>query len=254
MTASRAERAHQLRDYFDLQLRFAAAMADAADMPLPQALLRYTNLHRRLALGHLGSGPPHPDWLPFAARLTALPDHAARLACTLDAYASAGDEPPPPNREHFGAFAFNPPDDHGVVRIHFSPDDHDGISPLALEKTDRRRSELAALVTRVVHGYPDARRIRGTSWLYHVSAYRRLFPPAYADSATLNGPSLRYEGTANWGQFLSHRGGVKAGAVARMLENLRNLDVQRPWLAFPLPALTPEATVAVFVDHYGPAG
>jgi hypothetical protein len=252
MTASRAERALQLRDYFDLQLRFAAAMADATGQPLAEALLRYTNLHRRLALGHLGTGPPHPDWPPFAARLTALTDHAERLTCTLDAYANAGDEPPPPNREPFGAFAFNPPDHRGVVRIHFSPRDDDGISPLAREKTDRRRSELEALVGRLVDAYPDARRIRGTSWLYHLPAYRRLFPPAYADSATLHGPSLRYEGTANWGQFLSHGGGVKAAAVARMRDNLRRLDPERPWLAFPLPALTPEAAVAAFVEHYGP--
>jgi hypothetical protein len=37
-----------------------------------------------------------------------------------------------------------------------------------------------------------------------------------------------------------------------MRDNLRRLDPERPWLAFPLPALTPEAAVAAFVEHYGP--
>ena len=38
-------------EYVDLQVRFAERVAEAAALPLDDALLRYTNFHRRLGLG-----------------------------------------------------------------------------------------------------------------------------------------------------------------------------------------------------------
>jgi hypothetical protein len=132
----------------------------------------------------------------------------------------------------------------------FSPADSDDISPLSITRMSRRRAELRALTEYLLRDQPGARSVRGTSWLYNLEAYRRLFPPAYAASCRLNGQTLRYQGNALWGQFLSFRGEVKAAPRQRMLANLLDLDARRPWLTFPLPALTPEAPLAVFAEHY----
>ncbi|MEQ8483149.1 MAG: hypothetical protein RIB46_02180 [Pseudomonadales bacterium] len=250
MSLTRAERARHMRDYVDLQLRFAARLAEAGGLDPAEALLRYTNLHRRLALGPPDVHGPHPAWFDFAGRLLTLPDHDARVACAVAAWAAAGAEPPLPNQQRFGAFGCNPPDADGLVRIHFSPDDGDDVSPLAAGKVARRRAELAALTRHVAGWQPRARAIRGTSWLYHLDAYRRLFPSAYAQSATLHGPGLSFAGNANWGQFVTFRGEFKAEAGARMRANLQRLDPGRPWLAFPLPALTVQAPVDVFLGEF----
>lgn len=253
MSLSRIEQARHLRDYFALQLRFAAALADAGCLDPADALLRYTNLHRRLALGPPDVNGPHPHWAGIVARLLALPDHDARADCAVAAWAATGDEPPLPNQARFGAFGCNPPDADGVVRIHFSPADGDDVSPLHPAKVAQRRAELAALTHHVAASHPQARVIRGTSWLYHLDAYRRLFPPDYAASAMLEGPGLSFAGNANWGQFLTFRGEFKTAAGARMRDNLTRLDPQRPWLAFPLPALSPQSPMDVFVRHYANA-
>jgi hypothetical protein len=250
MAESREARWRRLHDYFDLQLRFAAAMADRGRLTLHDTLLRYTNLHRRLGLGHLGDAPPGSAWQRFVDQVATQPDHASRLNAVGQAYLQAPEEPPPPNQVRFGAFACNPPDVGGVVRIHFSPADSDDISPLSITRMSRRRAELRALTEYLLRDQPGARSVRGTSWLYNLEAYRRLFPPAYAASCRLNGQTLRYQGNALWGQFLSFRGEVKAAPRQRMLANLLDLDARRPWLTFPLPALTPEAPLAVFAEHY----
>ncbi|MFW6093877.1 MAG: hypothetical protein ACODAC_07890 [Pseudomonadota bacterium] len=226
-------------------------MARRRGVALAETVPRYTNLHRRLGFGRRGNGPSPPAWQHYLDRLTALSDHEQRVTWTVECHRRAASEASPPDRIDFGAFGCNPPDDRGVVRIHFNPKDGDGSSPLAPEKIPRRTAELHAMLHDVRRNYPTARSIRGTSWLYHLHAYRRLFPVAYVATRTLHGASLRYEGNANWGQFLTHGGRVKAGPRARMLENLKHLDPRRPWLAFPLPALTPQAPVAVFYDYYG---
>ena len=56
----RAERAARLRDYFDLQLRFAEAVAVTAALPLADAVAHYTNFYRRFGLGRWHDGPIAP--------------------------------------------------------------------------------------------------------------------------------------------------------------------------------------------------
>lgn len=43
--------------------------------------------------------------------------------------------------------------------------------------------QVRALFRQVRQEHPHARSVRGISWLYHLAAYRRLFPPQYGHSA-----------------------------------------------------------------------
>lgn len=85
-----------------------------------------------------------------------------------------------------------------MVRIHFGHDPTrlrvGAAGPLARVNADERRAELATMCSAIRLRHPDAQLIRGTSWLYNLPAYQRLFPPAYADSRAPVGASLRYQG------------------------------------------------------------
>jgi hypothetical protein len=249
-TIARAERAERLRDYFDLQLRFAEAVAVTAALPLAEAVSQCTNFYRRFGLGPLQGAPIAPEWTTYTAQLMTLETHEHRVAWTQAFFAQSPPERLPPGQRQFGCFSCDPPEADGMVRMHFANRDHDGISPLSRTKITTRRQELRAMFTYVKQTYAEAQAVRGGSWLYHLEAYRRLFPPVYGDSrAVLEGIS-RFQGTSSWGQFLDHREGVKPALRAQFLENLKQLEMHRLWAVFPLPACRAQAPMQAFYDFY----
>lgn len=178
---------------------------------------------------------------------------AARVALSQSACASNPPETiPHPWQAGFGCFACDAPDAEGVVRIHFFNADTDDVGgPLARAKLERRRAELAAMTRHVLTGHPEARVIRGKSWLYNVEAYRRLFPADYAASRTVWTGSLHLTGTSSWGQIIDSREQVRPDVRDALLANLPSLDANRPWLAFPLRVLATEAPIDSFAAEYG---
>ena len=54
--------------FFDLQLQFAHRVTALSDLPLPRALLEYTNLYIRFGLGR-DFDPAHPTWREYLAGL-----------------------------------------------------------------------------------------------------------------------------------------------------------------------------------------
>ena len=241
-------------EYFRLQLRLAETVAGRTGEPFALAVTQLTNLMRRLRLEEASA------WAAFTERLAALATTDARMELILDAFAA---EPPDPlGPSPFGCFAHEPPDEGGVVRIHFPGGDaSDGTGPLARHKIGRRRAELAAMTTSIRERFPGATAIRGGSWLYNLEAYRRLFPPAFAESRTSPG-AWRLGGTSTWGQLVDHTVQVRPEARDYFLARLPTVDPAKPWEVFPLRALTTRAPLQAFVDFYaapsaelnGPAG
>jgi hypothetical protein len=249
-TIARAERAERLRDYFDLQLRFAEAVAAAAALPLADAVAQCTNFYRRFGLGSLQSALIAPAWQQYTAPLMTLETHEHRVAWTQAFFVQSPPERLPPGQRPFGCFSCDPPDADGRVRIHFANRDNDGISPLSRTKIATRRQELIAMFTHVKHTCAEAKEVRGGSWLYHLEAYRRLFPPIYGDSRAVLEGITHFQGTSSWGQLLDHREGVKPAVRAQFLENLTRLDMHRLWEVFPLPACRAHAPIEAFYDFY----
>ncbi len=249
MSEDRGARAETFEGWFRLQLTLADAVVARTGAPLDEAVLALTNLHRRFGLGDAGAGPLAPVWTRFVEALKAAPTLEARVAVTKATFAAS--PPEPPGRPRFGCFTHDPPTDAGVVRIHFSnQDSDDGTGPLVLAKRDRRLAELAAMFAAIRRAHPDARSVMGASWLYHLDAYRRLFPPAYGD-ARRQPDRVRLNGTSSWGQLIDHRGQVKPDVEAAFLRNLRdNLDPARPWRVFPYPALVTSAPIEAFCAFY----
>lgn len=234
------------RAYFDLQLRFAEGVAAGTGRPLTDSVAWYTNLHRRLGLGVLEETPRSAAWQHFAAGLEAAPDHESRLAWVLACYRARSAGTPPPGRHVFGCFGCDAPDADGVLRLHFANRDRDGISPLAPARRALRRRELAELIGYAARAWPEIRRVRGASWLYHLEAYRRLFPAEYVASLRPPDGPLHFHGSSSWGQFLDHRGRVKQAPARAFLSNLQRLDVERLRETFPLPVLQAGADLQAF--------
>lgn len=254
MTSAPHLRADRLAPYFDAQLRLAARMAELTGTPLSDAVLQFTNLHRRLGFGVnvLGEAPA-PGWLSYAYALEAAPHDPGRLAVTLAAFVGGADEVLPlQGHRQFGCFACEAPTEDGAVRLHFNNQDTDEDGgPLAKAKIARRRAELAALVRHVRSAHPQARCIRGKSWLYNLEAYRRLFPADYGASRKVAEGPLRLNGTSSWGQLIDAHERIRPEARDALVANLGALDPAAPWLAFPLRVLATEALIESFAAEYG---
>ncbi len=251
VSAERAERAARLHDYFDLQVRLAEAVAHKSGCPLSETVTHVTNLYRRCGLGRLDGGSIAPAWGTYTATLQSLETHAQRVAWTQAFFAQSPPEPLPPSERQFGCFNFDPPDRSGVVRMHFMNRDTDDIGPLNQSKIEMRRHELKEMFTCIRRRHADAKQVRGASWLYHIEAYRRLFPSVYGDSREILKGRAQFQGSSSWGQFLDNREGVKPALREQFLQNLANLNVDRLWEVFPLPTYTTRAPLQAFYDVYG---
>ncbi|WP_082521999.1 hypothetical protein [Ramlibacter sp. Leaf400] len=218
--------------YFDLQVRFAERYAALIGIPLHEAIGRCTNLRRRFAM----VGPSgHDRWAAFLDGVQACSHHDDVLRIVMDTHDSAPTRSPSP----FGCFSYDAPDAQGTLRLHFMPEErHRCSSPLAASSLSERRAELQALFTDVRQRHPEVRQVRGLSWLYHVRAYRNLFPPPYAASVAAPIGPLHLTGSSTWGQVLDYRHRLRRGIADRVLEGLSESTVSAPWQAFPVQPLT----------------
>ena len=249
--AERLARSERLRDYFDLQLRFAQAISEIGSLALTETVTQYTNFHRRFGLGRIGDGPESPAWRRYVDHLRGLETHDQRVQWTQTFFLESPQERSLPNRHHFGCFACDPLYEEGFIRIHFTNEDqNDGAGPLHRGKIERRKRELREMFRFVQATYPAAQSVRGGSWLYNIQAYQRLFPRAYSDSRVIATTGLRFDGNSSWGQFLDYREQIKPELRDVFLQNLKSLDMTQLWHAFPLPTLRTEAPIEVFYAFY----
>ena len=133
----------------------------------------------------------------------------------------------------------------GQVRLHFENVEPDGHSPLARDRAERRRADLRALFAPFARAGDAAPTVVGTSWLYNLEAYRRLFPPAYL--ATARPITGRFRHMPLWGQFLDRHGEVREQPARHFLERVdRQSSLDDLDGCFPFPVLRLEASAAEF--------
>jgi hypothetical protein len=234
------------KPFFDLQLRFAEAVAARSGRPLADVVLGFTNFYVRFGLGR-DFDPAHPDWRCYVAGLREAGDvreWTYRYYC-----ARGADRGAPAVAATFGCFAYARLPD-GRLRLHFDNVETGGRSPLGPARREHRVTELRALVEHVARTEPPDACLRGGSWLYNLEAYRQLFPPSYLASATPLRGLFRH--MPLWGQFLARDGTVRetpARAFVGRLERQSSADDVEE--CFPLRPLAVEAPVAEFRRFYG---
>lgn len=214
-------------------------------MPWERALLDYTNLYVRFGLGR-DFDPAHPVWREYLAGLRG-PRHDGDW--TYRFYLTRAAVPAgPPAVMGTGCFWYSRLDEERI-RLHFQNAETDGRSPLGAERLDRRLTDLATVFRHVKRTWDRPPRVVGASWLYNLSAYRRLFPPAYLATARVIGE--RFRSMPLWGQFLDRRGEIRERARREFLGRLdRQQSLDRLDLCFPLQVLSLEASATEFHDFY----
>ncbi|HZU85912.1 MAG TPA: hypothetical protein VFF78_00425, partial [Anaerolineaceae bacterium] len=135
------------------------------------------------------------------------------------------------------------------VRLHFRNAEPPGVSPLNTSCLSARLAEIKALFSTLKTGIGETASVVGGSWLYHLPAYRRLFPPGYLASAQPSYEDFPY--LALWGQFLDRDQKVRPNHAALFRHNLaRSVSLAQAKNAFPFPLLRLEGAISEFYQYY----
>lgn len=236
------------RSYFALQARFAARVVDIEGISFGEACRLNTAFYALARDNDAGVSPErndfdpgHPGWVAF---LEAVEGGVDPVDYVYMAYLD-GDA-----QEDDGSTCFDFtywPEDR-LVRLHFG-NDRSGTA-LRLSTVDDRRRELQGILQTVARDHPGACAVRGTSWLYHLEAYRRLFPPSFVSDLTSVGYPRQF--AALWAQFIDRHGVVKAGIASPFLEAIDSASTPSELEdAFPLDVLAATTEIAAFYDYFG---
>jgi hypothetical protein len=237
------------REFICAQLVFARKMSELSGISLEDALIECTNVRTLLSL-RVTRETAHevPEWRSFVEGLQSAEnpdDWAYRFYLK-----SKENETEPKDTDGFGCFWYSYPfRDTPAVRLHFGNIDGSGHGALSLERADTRRGELVKLLTEIRTKHPDAKTMRGGSWLYNIEPYRRLFPPEYIASIKAVGYELPF--WVLWGQFL--RGGGKPNHEAihtfvAAVEQATTPDECEK--SFPYQVMRPECDIRHFYSYY----
>jgi hypothetical protein len=191
---------------FELQAAFAHRFAMVGGLTETESLRLFTVFYACLAVDNDAGAPPvrwdfdpaHPKWQDF---LDAVDHGADPVGHVYQHYLDSLGE----DTVEAPCFQYEYWPDLQWVRLHFD-NSPDGLA-LREESIPRRLTELRQIFSDVALNHPEAMAVRGTSWLYHLPAYRRLFPVAFIDSLRSLGHLHQFP--ALWGQFLDRHGNVK---------------------------------------------
>jgi hypothetical protein len=154
------------------------------------------------------------------------------------------------DERHWGCFAYDWRPERRAIRIHFTNEDAPEPGALSRSRIAARQAELCAMFAAACEEQPEMAWVIGGSWLYNLKAYRRLFPPAFGDSATPDEPHLQYR--ALWGQFLRRDGSLNTQCARQFLDQVAALDDPTRYAeCFPLQVMLTHAPIADFVAFYG---
>lgn len=234
------------KEFFDLQIRFAQTVVALIDIPIEKALLDYTNIYVRFALGR-SFDQHNPIWRCYADGLSESVDvsdwtyrfYLARTDVTQTQSTVAT----------VGCFSYAM-QNAGCIRIHFENIEPTTVSPLSIDRLPARLAELRSLFDHVRHNQQESTHVVGTSWLYNILAYKRCFPEGYVASAKV--AESRFRNMSLWGQFLDRHGAVRVGIAHDFTRRLSNIaNSQDLVCSFPLQALAVQAPIEQFYGFYG---
>ena len=131
-----------------------------------------------------------------------------------------------------------------MIHLHFGNLDDSGYGPLSHQRKVARLTELWSMFTHIKRVHPETIAVHGSSWLYNLEAYLRLFPIEYGLSARADAPQLTARSL--WGQFLRYDGGLNEERAGLFLDHLSRLqDKHQHAQCFPYQVLLTEAPITV---------
>lgn len=236
------------REFFDLQIEVVRKVMEIEGIPLSEALSQYTTFYRRFNIGK-SFDPNNPIWQEFISTLNEgnLSDKVYEFYLKRKNI----ELPLDPNRKKFGCFTFEYLEEDKCIRAHFGNKEEDG-SPLSYANLAKRLAELHNLFQYAKDNYPQAKIVRGNSWLYNLEAYRRLFPPQYTQDLQPVITSSRFRGFSGWGQFFDKNTKIRPESVKLFKEKLVQAKNMNEVLdSLPLQTFKVEGRVEDFYNFYG---
>jgi hypothetical protein len=226
------------KEFFQLQLSFAAKVAEVTQVPLEETLLAYTTFYLSFDLGR-SFDPTHPLWQEYLTGLKQVGDQAQWT------YSFVQRQRTDFTANFYGCFSYAYLADEHTIRIHFVNRETTEHSALSLVRRPVREQELAEMFRAIRTMVPEAMTVRGGSWLYNLTAYCRLFPPEYVHSVQVSEDEFPY--LALWGQFLTRGGNLRQPGADVFLARLRQqTTLEGLKHCFPLQVLRP----ACPIDHF----
>ncbi|QBD76735.1 hypothetical protein EPA93_12255 [Ktedonosporobacter rubrisoli] len=227
--------------YFDLQLHFAASVAQVSHFSFEEAIFHFTNIY--LQCLNRSFEPTHANWQAYLAGLQQAPNPAQYTFAFYEKHRQATSSSP------YGCFQYIYLPAEQAIRFHFTPADGSGYGPLSRERRTARLLELKSMFTHIKQQRPEAQRVRGCSWLYNLEAYKRLFPPQYTDSMVSVDEEFQF--LSLWGQFLQRDGQVRSALAQKFLAACcRELTLEGLLNCFPYRVLAPTCAISAFYEFY----
>ena len=185
------EKLERFRDFFNLQHRFAEAVAEKTSTPMADAVLLSTNLQGRFGLGDArADGAPGPAWQEYVRGLEALATHPQRADWTQTFYARSPEEPSAFPDHVFGCFEFHAGDATDIVRLHFY--NRDALGPLSRARGPRggASSETCSPISKCAFRTPRVSRdARGFTARKPIGG---CFPKTTCDRASSSGAATGF--------------------------------------------------------------
>lgn len=235
-------------ELFDLNFAFVYRVSEILEQPWPDLLLNYTHTFRRFRLGAV-LDPQNPIWLQFLEGVRRA-DEPARYAYAF--YLQREHDTGPLQRQNaFGCFSYTleKADCDTILRIHFANQSPAGTGPLSHENQALRRTELTEMFIDARQVVKQPCLVRGASWLYNLSGYRRLFPAEFIRSLVARPPDFPM--LALWGQFLDHNWQIRPDLAGVFLERIgRAQSMTDLEQAFPYSILIACAGIEAFWAFY----
>ncbi len=234
--------------FFDVQLIFARKVAEVTKQSFADAVLHHTAIYRILGLDW-SANPAHLTWQEYLQALQQ--DVKAGAKGTYQFYfARSGSIPHMSDQQHWGCFAYDYLQKQRKVKLHFSNQDFTEYGALSHQRMNVRQAELQAMFKSIRQEHPEAETVIGSSWLYNIQAYTRLFPGEYGQSARA-ADRVDYLGRGLWGQFLNHEWQANEQTVGVFLQCVEAATtMQQCDQSFPYQLMLPEAPITVFYTLY----
>jgi len=191
--------------------------------------------------------PQNPVWQNYLKGLHQLD---ADADWSYKFYLERADQIPSYDNQHWGCFGYEYWSERCLIHLHFWNLDDSGYGPLSHQRKDARLADLRSMFTHIKRVHPDAIAVHGSSWLYNVEAYRRLFPVEFGLSARPDTPHL--VARSLWGQFLRFDGRLNEERAVVFLDRLNRLEQERQYAqCFPFQVLLTQAPITLFYPFYG---
>jgi len=239
------------KEYFDIQLLFASKYEELSGLDIAEVLRDYTNIYRNLDLNKSGDDGCKPSWSEF---MEGFGRAQSRSQWTYDFYLRHNIIRSLQEKQYFGCFSYEYRSERRAVRLHFENLDNGKFGPLSYIRKEERMADLQRLFNDASQRHSQANKVIGETWLFHVEAYRRLFPQEYISTAKEVNAGI-FDALALWGQFLDRYKQIRPDLMEKFIECVgRQTTLDGLKRCFPYCVFATEAPIEHFYKFYNLRG